>query len=282
MSLEYDVVDVFGAGPFSGNQLAVVHGAGELGTDQMLALTREFNYSETTFPTPIGDDRYAVRIFTMSGELPFAGHPTLGTAWVLRDRGLIAGDAVQECAAGEIGVRFAADTVTLTTGPRELGAVRREHAVALAEDCGLAADDLDGHAYVAGAGITFVYLPVRAEALARVRAGTTPVGDHGIDSDSPLVGVSVYAGGPDVRARVLVPGLSAAEDPATGSAAAGLGIVLRERGLLGADGAYEISQGVEMGRPSRLTARIEGDVIEVGGEVHPVARGVIEVPRPIS
>ncbi|HET6165263.1 MAG TPA: PhzF family phenazine biosynthesis isomerase, partial [Marmoricola sp.] len=87
--LEYDVVDVFAREPFAGNQLAVVHGAEDLSDAQLLAVAREFNFSETAFPVPAGHARYRNRIFTPGGEVPFAGHPTLGTAWVLRERGAL-------------------------------------------------------------------------------------------------------------------------------------------------------------------------------------------------
>src|SRR5690348_2733897 len=124
--LAFDVVDVFAEAPFAGNQLAVVHGAGALSDEQLLTLAREFNFSETTFPTPISGDRYRVRIFTPGGEIPFAGHPTLGTAWVLRERGdLDAEQVVQECAAGEVGVRFLLDGVELTATPRDLVEIGR-------------------------------------------------------------------------------------------------------------------------------------------------------------
>ena len=89
--LSYDIVDVFTDRPFAGNQLAVVHGADELGTAQCLALAKEFGFSETTFPSSAVVDgaEYSTRIFTPGGEIPFAGHPTLGTAWVLRSHGLL-------------------------------------------------------------------------------------------------------------------------------------------------------------------------------------------------
>jgi len=109
MALSFDVVDVFTDHPFAGNQLAVVHGASSLPAEDCLAITREFNFSESVFPgTPDpATGEYTARIFTPGGEIPFAGHPTLGTAWVLRQRGsLTADEVVQVCAAGEIGVRI--------------------------------------------------------------------------------------------------------------------------------------------------------------------------------
>ena len=93
-----------------------------------------------------------------------------------------------------------------------------------------------------------------------------------------FLAASTSDGSTNVNVRMFVPGLKSSEDPATGSAAAGMGLVLRERGLLGEGGTYEITQGVDMGRPSRLVGRIEGEVIEVSGQVHPIARGVIQVP----
>ncbi len=107
--LSYDIVDVFTDRPFAGNQLAVVHGAEELSTEQCQAIAQEFGYSETTFPASgVRDGReYDVRIFTPEQEIPFAGHPTLGTAWALRSRGALSSETcVQVCGAGSIGVRI--------------------------------------------------------------------------------------------------------------------------------------------------------------------------------
>ena len=103
MRLPYDIVDVFTDHPFAGNQLAVVHGAGDLTGAQCLALAQEFGYAETTFPVPGDQGRYATRIFTPGTEIPFAGHPTLGTAWVLRSRGEGPEDEQVEGALEEFG-----------------------------------------------------------------------------------------------------------------------------------------------------------------------------------
>ncbi|MGI9156752.1 MAG: PhzF family phenazine biosynthesis protein [Marmoricola sp.] len=316
--LQYDVVDVFAERPFTGNQLAVVHGTEGLSDAQLLAIAREFSFSETTFPGPADEASYPVRIFTPGGEIPFAGHPTLGAAWVLRARGLVpAGELTQVCGAGEIGVRFASDEpedlVELTATPRDLAGPLPDQAVAaLLVDLGLSADDRAGDAWVAGAGLDFVHLPVTPDAIRRARPARASIGvlaearaqravswggvsdlAGGLDLTAPLEGVNLFApaetggSGPTltVQARVFVPGLSVAEDPATGSAAAGLGIALVAMGLLPDGGAYEISQGVEMGRPSRLFGRVEvafgvASRVHVAGQVFPVARGTIAVPRP--
>jgi len=290
--LEYDVVDVFAQEPFAGNQLAVVHGAGDLSDDALLAIAREFNYSETTFPTPVDEGRYRCRIFTPGGEIPFAGHPTLGAAWVLRERGAVTAEAlVQECGAGEIGVRFDGDRVELSAEPRDLvGPLGDGFVAQLLESMGLDLEDCDGETWLAGTGLTFVHLPVKDGAVGRARAPR-----HGIrdlaelpETRDPLDGLNLYAvtdrsdGVVHVHSRMFAPGL-VPEDPATGSAAAGLGLALHARSLLEDGDRYRISQGSELGRPSVLEGRIDGDedtvsLVHVAGRVHPIARGQIRVP----
>ena len=179
--LTFDIVDVFSDRPFAGNQLAVVHGAEELSTEQCAANAREFNYSETAFPSPSTGAEYATRIFTPSAEIPFAGHPTLGTAWVLRLRGLLTADTVtQHCGAGEIGVSFLPDgNVELTAAARDLaGPVDDDLVAALLEDVGLSISDADGPARLAGTGLTFVHLPVTEDALARARPSSRPLREY--------------------------------------------------------------------------------------------------------
>lgn len=291
--LDYDVVDVFAERPFAGNQLAVVHGAADLPDDALNALAQEFNFSETTFPTPVDGGRYRTRIFTPGGELPFAGHPTLGTAWVLRDRGLLtATEVVQECGAGEVGVRLDGDRVELTAAARDLaGPLGEAFAAQLLEAVGLDLADVDGDAWLAGTGLTFVHLPVHDDAVARATVSTRSVREVADlpETRDPLEGINLYAvrgdagTAVDVHSRVFVPDVSVPEDPATGSAAAGLGMALHARGLLGDGGRYRISQGAEMGRPSVLDGRIDtaaGAVtqVHVAGAVHRIARGQIRVP----
>jgi trans-2,3-dihydro-3-hydroxyanthranilate isomerase len=304
--LPFDIVDVFTDRPFAGNQLAVVHGADGLSTDQCLAVAREFGYSETTFPSSsvVGGAEYATRIFTPEREIPYAGHPTLGTAWVLRARGeLVSTDCVQVCGAGRIGVRFdgpaegADGRVELSAEPRDLvGPLPRDLVRDLLRLVGLSVADLCGEAWVAGCGLSFVHLPVSEEAVVRavpMGRGFGPLAER-IASVGPaqdlLDALNVYAvagAAPRlaVHARVFVPGAGVAEDAATGSAAAGLGAALVASGLLPEGGRYAISQGVEMGRPSRLFGRVEvggeprvATLCHVAGQVQPVGSGEIAVP----
>lgn len=306
MRLPYDIVDVFTDRPFAGNQLAVVHGADELTGEQCLALAQEFGFSESTFPSSeVVDGReYATRIFTPSAEIPFAGHPTLGTAWVLRSKGLLtADDVTQVCGAGRIGVRFDAsagsgpgqESVELSATPRDLaGPVPQDVVRDVLRQVGLSLSDLAGQAWVAGCGLTFVHVPVSEEAVVRAQASGAsfaglaerlaavgPVEDlldavnlYAVTGDAPRL---------DVHARVFVPGVGVPEDPATGAAAAGLGMALVASGLLPEGGSYAITQGVEMGRPSSLAGRVEASGgratrCHVAGRVQPVASGEIVVP----
>jgi trans-2,3-dihydro-3-hydroxyanthranilate isomerase len=301
--LSYDVVDVFTDRPFAGNQLAVVHGADDLSTEQCLAVAREFGFSETTFPSSVVRDgaEYATRIFTPEQEIAFAGHPTLGTAWVLRSRGeLTSAECVQVCGAGRIGVRFEESSgdgarVELSATPRDLaGPLPRDVVRSLLRLVGLTPGDLSGEAWVAGCGLSFVHLPVSEEAVVRAipsGRGFPQLAERLAEAGSVedlLDALNVYAVAGDaprlsVHSRVFVPGVGVPEDAATGSAAAGLGMALVASGLLPEGGRYEISQGLEMGRPSRLSGRVEASGgratrCHVAGEVQPVASGEIAVP----
>ncbi len=309
MQLSYDIVDVFTDRAYAGNPLAVVYGAEELPAVQLHAMAREFNLSETTFPAaPTENDRasgidYRVRIFTPGGEIPFAGHPTLGTAWALRQRGLLQpGRRVQSCPAGLVPVDVApgsADALELQAAPRDLsGPLTKSAVTALVGSLGLGADDVVGAVHAAGCGISFVHVPVRADAVARARPGGVPLSQlpvRDLGLSDPLDGVNVFAveedcqreGPLQVHSRVFVPGLSVPEDPATGSAAVGLGVALAALGIASYEGqtSYRIGQGIEMGRPSVLHGRVEtrgGEAVQcwVAGQVVPVATGTLTAPEP--
>ena len=290
--LEYDVVDVFTDHPFGGNPLAVVHGTDGLPDDALQALAREFNLSETAFPTPLDDGSYRLRIFTPVTELPFAGHPSLGAAWSLLRRGLVSGRALrQTCAAGTMDVRLDDDGRVRLTGGEPTLSQPVDAGAALAA-VGLGEADLQGApTRVAGTGLAFCYLLVRPEAvawcvpdLARLREVRPSLGDA---VSGPLGGV-VVAGWQDGAAhvRVFADDIGVPEDPATGSAALGLSVALVAAGLLPGDGRsqYDVAQGAEVGRPSRLRCAVEasgGRAVrcEVAGVVVPVARGTVVRPR---
>ncbi|BCJ53896.1 isomerase [Actinoplanes sp. NBRC 14428] len=285
--MPYEIVDVFTDRPFAGNPLAVVFGAEALGGDQMQALAREFNLSETVFVLPPTDIEatYRARIFTPETELPFAGHPSVGAAVTSVRRGLAApGRLVQECGAGLLPIVVTGTGVaTLTGGEPTLGAEFTP--AALLELTGLAADDFAGGAATpsaAGCGLEFVYLPVERRALDRAWA------DPGRAATAGVSQISVFSWDTDTRtayARVFCPGVAVPEDPATGSAALGLGVWLVANGWLPADGTtgYTVHQGLEMRQPSLLECTVTAESgaavsATVAGHVVAVAKGEISVP----
>ncbi|SCL26767.1 trans-2,3-dihydro-3-hydroxyanthranilate isomerase [Micromonospora nigra] len=283
-TLSYEIVDVFTDRPFAGNPLAVVFGAEGLATGQMQALALEFNLSETVFvlpPTQVGAT-YRARIFTPVEELPFAGHPSVGAAVTASRRGMFpAGPVTQECGAGVLPIEVTGTGATLTGGTPTLGPELDPEP--LLELAGLTADDHAGPPpRVAGCGLEFPYLPVHPSAVARARVNPVAAVRYGIAH------VSVFswdAAAQTAHARVFVPGLGVPEDPATGSAALGLGVWLVASGLLPGEGrsSYAVRQGVEMGRPSALACTVtsaDGAAVgaTVAGQVVPVARGEIIAP----
>ncbi len=283
-TLAYEIVDVFTARPYAGNPLAVVFGAEGLATEQMQALAREFNLSETVFVLPATQVgvTYRARIFTPVEELPFAGHPSVGAAVTASRRGLFEpGQVTQECGAGVLPIEVTESGATLTGGMPTLGPELDPEP--LLEMAGLAAGDHVGPApRVAGCGLEFPFLPVRPEALARAQVDPLAARRYGIEH------VSVFswdAAAQTAYARVFVPGLGVPEDPATGSAALGLGVWLVASGLLPGDerSSYTVRQGVEMGRPSTLACTVTaagGTVLgaTVSGQVMAVAKGEILIP----
>ncbi|WP_229402749.1 PhzF family phenazine biosynthesis protein [Micromonospora okii] len=283
-TLAYEIVDVFTDRPFAGNPLAVVFGAEGLATEQMQALALEFNLSETVFVLPPTQfaATYRARIFTPTDELPFAGHPSVGAAVTASRRGMFGvGQVTQECGAGVLPIEVTATGATLTGGSPTLGP--ELDLEPLLEMVGLDADDHTGPApRVAGCGLEFPYLPVRPDAVARARVNAAAAERYGIEH------VSVFSWNADsqtAHARVFVPGHGVPEDPATGSAALGLGVWLVASGLLPGDGLsdYVVRQGAEINRPSLLTCTVtaaQGSAVgaTVSGHVMPVARGEIAVP----
>jgi trans-2,3-dihydro-3-hydroxyanthranilate isomerase len=278
-TLAYQVVDVFTDTAYAGNPLAVVLDAEDLTPEQMQAVAREFNLSETAFPVPAEPGAtYGLKIFTPAMELPFAGHPSVGAAWVLRQLGRIeSGDNVQSCGAGLLPVHVG-EMIRLNGGAPTVGQPLASSP--LLEALGLSGADLGGPApRWAGVGIEFAYLVVRPSALAYAKLDVTKVKGLGRS------GISLLSwDGTTARCRVYPGGLGVHEDPATGSAALGLGVYLHASGLLG-DGShsYVVEQGYEMGRPSTLHCTVEiadGAVVAttVAGTVVPVAKGEIRVP----
>lgn len=287
-TLRYDVVDVFTDRPFAGNPLAVVHGADGLSTGQMQAIAREFNLSETTFPLPSAAADYRVRIFTPASEIPFAGHPSIGTAWVLARDGLFGhGDVVQECVAGLLPLTVDAGGALLTGGtPVTRGDLDPSPMLAAV---GLEPSDLDVSAPsgMAGAGADFAFLAVGAGAVARARPDLSTIASFDVGQGFALF--SFDAARRFAHLRMFAPAFGIPEDPATGSAALALGVFLVWRGVLPASGesAFVIDQGAEIGRPSRLSCTVtaeggQASRTTVHGTVAPVSSGRIAIPQTLE
>lgn len=299
--LAYEIVDVFTDKAFAGNPLAVVYESDDLPTEALQALAREFHLSETAFPqAPGAEERsagahYRLRIFTPRTELPFAGHPSVGAAWAMARRGAVQpGGVVQSCGAGLLELDVAPDggLVQLTGGTPYLSDPHDPGPYLAA--AGLDAGDLGGPPLrLAGTGITFAYLPVVPDAVARAHpdlgaldavAALAP--DVAAAEAGTFAGVSVVSwDGSQAHVRVFAGEVGVTEDPATGSAALGLGVWLVAGGLVPGDGAtaYDVHQGAEMGRPSLLRCRVEASAgravrCHVAGEVVPVAAGMVRVP----
>lgn len=301
-TLRFVTVDVFTAEPFSGNQLAVVFGAEGLPTATLQAITREFNYSETTFvfAPERADTTRRVRIFTPGLEVPFAGHPTIGTAHVLVATGEVSPtDAEREHGemtvvlgenVGPVPVRVrlrdgVPEWAQLTTAqPPEERVEISDHA-ALAEMLSLDPSELIGGTHSpagVSCGLPFLMVPlvsVEAVSRARLRIDRWEQVLGGRWAEWPMIFAMTQGNEPedlpphvrgcDIRARVFVPSGGVPEDPATGSANAALAAYLAARtprdGML----RWDVAQGVEMGRPSRLSL----DVQKSGGRIEAVRVG---------
>jgi trans-2,3-dihydro-3-hydroxyanthranilate isomerase len=281
VALDYHVVDVFTDRPYAGNALAVVLGADDLSTEQCQALAREFNLSETAFPMASSVAGFRLRIFTPGAELPFAGHPSVGATWLLRSLGRLGdGDTVMECGAGLLPVTVAADRVTVTAAPPSAGEPLA--AAPFLTALGLSPDDAGGAPpRVCFAGLRQAFVEVASsDAVRRARPPATDSGD--------VETVSVFAWDAATRTahtRVFAGAVGVPEDPATGSAAAAFGAWLVASGYVPGDGetAYVVTQGAEIGRPSRIEGTVvarDGAAVtcRITGSAVPVATGTIRVP----
>ena len=275
-AMPYAVADVFTENPLEGNPVAVFFDAQGLEAHDMQRIARELNLSETTFvfPPPAGADVH-VRIFTPVNELPFAGHPTLGTAIVLGQRGH----------SGTLRMATAMGTIPFELKRDREGVVRAasmqqpvptwlpyEHAGVLIDGLGIEGSTLPVEVYHIGPRHVFVGLPT-IEALSAVKP------DLRVLATLPDVAVNCFAGeGRHWRMRMFSPAYGVAEDAATGSAAGPLALHLIRHGLLEFGTTIDILQGVEMGRRSLMRATIHGSMdaigpVEVSGAATVVARG---------
>jgi trans-2,3-dihydro-3-hydroxyanthranilate isomerase len=275
----YVVADVFTDTPLEGNQLAVFGDGAGIDDVRMQRIARELNLSETVFVLPPEHDGNArIRIFTPTTELPFAGHPVLGTAFALgTQRGL---DVVRlETRATAVAVELERRDGAIAFGWFEHPVPPWEpfaDADAVLAALGLERSVLPVEAYRNGP--THVFVALEDEAAV---AALTP--DHGALAAFVGVGVNCFAGdGVRWKTRMFGTGLGMTEDPATGSAAGPLAIHLARHGRTAFGDEIIITQGVEIGRPSRLHARADGSAghverVRVGGASVVVAEGTYRI-----
>lgn len=274
----YVVADVFTSTPLAGNQLAVFTDARDIPEDELQRIAKEMNLSETTFVyPPEADGHVRMRIFTPSAELPFAGHPTLGTAFVLAAP-LQLVEIKLETRNGTVPVQLERDGARIVFG-RMAQPLPTIAPFAGADDL-LAVlgveSQLPVELYDNGVPHVFVALGSEDE-VAALRPDFQRLGEFG------AVGVNCFAGdGLRWKTRMFGVGLGMNEDPATGSAAGPLALHLARHGRIAFGDEIEIVQGVEIGRRSTLYARIDGSAdaierIEVGGSAVVVARGELQL-----
>ena len=299
MLRRYVTVDVFTARIFGGNPLAVVLDAHGLSATQMQSVATEFNYAETTFVLPPREPgRTAhVRIFTPRTEIPFAGHPNVGTAVVLAQelerQGPSAPDQlVFEEGAGLVLIRLVREGRAVVgaefTAPQSLSAGKTVSADEAAACLSLAAEEIELRVHtpqVLSVGLPFLIAEVVSRAalhrckpnLAAHERILAPIG-----TDS-IFAYARGAGAGELSARMFAPLDAIPEDPATGSAAAATIALLAARDTEhDADTVWRIEQGVEMGRPSLLLGRTEKrsgvlGAVHIGGHAVPVMRGTLEL-----
>lgn len=301
MKLNFVTVDVFTGTQFTGNPLGVVLNAQGLSGGQMQAIAAEFNLAETTFVLPPKDPAHTaeVRIFTPRHEMPFAGHPNVGTAFALARAGSSYGRAVGsesvlfEEKAGIVPISLLKDG-ELVTGARlaspqllTLGAEVSTELIASA--CSLSVDDIETGNHpprIASCGAPFILAEVKGRARLAAATARSDVFARDI-SRQPATSILIYTqveeSGLDIRARMFAPHHGIPEDPATGSANVALiGLLANLRREPDLRIAKTIAQGVEMGRPSILQAEAEknnGTVTAtyIGGRCVPVMSGTIEL-----
>jgi trans-2,3-dihydro-3-hydroxyanthranilate isomerase len=300
-TLHYYLVDVFTDRAFGGNPLAVFTDALDLSTDVMQALAKELNLSETSFILPADDSThdYHVRIFTPAVELPMAGHPTIGTAFVLAHQHMIQTPQPETTITFKEGVGLI--SVTLKTQAGQLQSIQMRQPLptfgatfsnraTIAEMLSLNLHDLDATLplEVVSCGVPFLFVPVKNLAAIQAIRFRRDVWERELQNfESPHIFTftqEVEMVGSTVHSRMFAPAMGIAEDPATGAASGPLGCYLVRHTMANADKIVEIisEQGIEMGRPSTIQITIEHtgeDItgVQIGGQSHFMGSGSIEL-----
>lgn len=260
--MRYRIVDVFSDRPLAGNALCVV--LDDCPDAVMQSLARETNLSETTYPVVTGPGAYRMRIFTPSAELPFAGHPSIGTAWALGP-----GRWEQTTKGAVVAVTSDSDGAVMGQPDPVLEEVTVDR---LADALGVAGVDC---AYVASVGGNRFLLAPTASRLAEARPDHAALA--GLSLVQSVSGIAAVARITDreLHVRVFVPSAGIPEDPGTGGVAGAIGVLARRR--WGTDTDVTIRQGAEVGRPCHIQVHAELGSVQVGGRVAACAEGRFEL-----
>ena len=280
-------VDVFTDKPFGGNPLSVFLDAAGLSAAEMQAIAREMNHSESSFLFPAERGGAAkVRIFTPAVELPFAGHPVIGTAFALALENPLQGEVTIELGEGHVSTRVERDAdgpsfVWMTQRPPESGP-RFTDVDRLARALGIGRGDVDGAAEVWSTGLPFLCVPLTGlTPMGRIRVNAQILPDLLHETGARAIYVvtrETLALKASVRARCFPLGMGVQEDAATGSAAGALAGFAQSRGWV-KPGPFEIEQGIELGRPSRISVDWagSGQPVRVGGRSVRMGRGELSL-----
>lgn len=277
MSRKYYITEVFSEGLYSGNQLATVVDSEGLTDAEMQKIARAFNFSETTFYLGGSESAgFDVRIFTPATELPFAGHPTLGSAFLIRNHivGFATPTLTLNLGVGPIAVSFAQDGVVWMRQNAPNFDIGPDKA-STAKMIGVEVADLDDHfsPQFVSTGLGFLIVPLKNLAALRMAKPISGMSETGILAFC----AEGYRAGHTFAARMFAPDLGVIEDAATGSANGCLAAYLVEHAYLGKPQVDAVvGQGFEIGRPSALHLRASKQdqfIVEVGGQVNLVAQG---------
>jgi PhzF family phenazine biosynthesis protein len=271
-NLRFKQVDVFTDKPYRGNPVAVVLGAEGLDTEAMQRIACWTNLSETTFVLPSRTADYRLRIFTPLQELPFAGHPTVGSAHAVLEAGVVARkpSLTQECLAGVMQLRVEGDEI-FVRGPQ--AKVAEIDSARLAGTLGVAAK---GFLKVDVGAIWIIAEVASPDALAGAKPDLSALADASIALD--VAGVTLFAvsGKSEIHVRSFAPAHAIPEDPVCGTGNLSVAAYLRHRGELSRLGErYRARQGMQMGRDGRVSVRVGADGIEIGGPSVTCVEGTI-------
>lgn len=274
---EYLVYDVFSDSAFGGNQLAVIPDATGLPEDDLQRIAREFNYSESTFVYPPKDPAHSarVRIFTPTMEIPFAGHPIVGTVTALHDLGGPA-DMVLELGVGPLKCAVKDQRVSFTT-QAELKIMSKPEVELVAEALGLLPSDISSDTHsptMASLGLPFTVTELTSrEALAKIVPNTNVMrkGAELYPASLDFAQFAYWKDGNAIHARMFAPLDNIPEDPATGSACAALGALLAE--LTGTEQTLSIRQGEDMGRLSLIGLTTSNGAVTISGTAKRTMQG---------